>query len=388
MTDGMSLPKSPIRILHVIDTLRPGGAEQLLLTNVRHLPKSRFESVVVALFPPLDLQAELAQCGVRVHCLGMRGRLDWWRGVVGLARLLRRHRIDAVHTHLACANIYGRLAAWLARVPAVVTTLHFCEYSNMDTARLRSRIRLAVDRVTSQRINSLFLAVSRAVMEDYRPFLRMQNVEVLYNSVDPDEFAPASDDVRQAARRALSLGERDFVLINVARLHREKGQEYLIRAMRGLSPSIPRARLVLVGDGPAEEYFRSVAREEGLKDEVTLLGSRRDIARLLAAADLFVFPSVAEGLGIALLEAMAMGKPVLATRVEGIKEVLEDGVNGLLVEPRDPSALAEAVLKLHADPMLRQALGAQARATVIERFSTGVGVRRLEAIYAGLAGRA
>ncbi|MBI5570932.1 MAG: glycosyltransferase [Desulfomonile tiedjei] len=383
----MSPPKRPIRILHVIDTLRPGGAEQMLLTNVRHLPKSRFESVVVALFPPLDLKADLMQCDVPVHCLGMRGRLDWRRGVLGLARLLRDERIDIVHTHLSCANIYGRIAAWLARVPVVVTTLHFCEYSNMDMARLRSRIRLAVDRFTSQRINSLFLAVSTAVMEDYRSFLRIQRVEVLYNSVDPDVFAPPSDVMRQAARRALALDEQDFVLINVARLHREKGQEYLIRATRGLIPSIPRIRLFLVGDGPAEEYFRTVAREEGLKDEVTLLGSRRDIVRVLAAADLFVFPSVAEGLGIALLEAMAMEKPVVATRAEGIKEVLEDGANGLLVEPCDPSALAEVVRKLHADPILRKTLGAKARATVVERFSTGVGVRRLEAIYAGLAGQ-
>lgn len=371
----------------MIDTLRAGGAEQLVLTTVKHLNGSGIESGVVALFPPLDLQRELERCGVPVYCLGLRGRLDFWRGAVNLARLLRRCRADIVHTHLSYANLYGRIAAFLARVPVVVTSLHFCEYSNENLRRPTVRLRILADRLTGRRMNSLFIAVSNAVRDDYRRHLGLEEIEVLHNYVDIQEFVPPSREARQRMRGALGLADDDFVVVTVGRLHPEKGQEYVVRAMPQVQAAIPRARLLLVGEGPDEARLRAIAAEEGLADVMTFLGSRRDIGKVLAASDVFVFPSIVEALGIALLEAMATGRPVVASGREGILEIVDHGENGLLVEPGDSGQLALAVIRLYENPTLAASLAARARETVAKRFSTEVGIPRIEAIYRRLAAR-
>jgi glycosyltransferase involved in cell wall biosynthesis len=149
---------------------------------------------------------------------------------------------------------------------------------------------------------------------------------------------------------------------------------------------IPQARLLLVGDGPDRENLEGLSRSLGLEGIVVFAGQRRDIARLLAMADLFVFPSVYEGFGIALVEAMAMGKPVVASRVEGILEIVTHEVSGLLIEPHSPQEIVNAVIRLHRDSSLRERLGEQARKTSLERFGVKAGISRLEAIYMSLVG--
>jgi glycosyltransferase involved in cell wall biosynthesis len=368
-------------VLQLIDSLRLGGAERLVLTTARHLDPERFRLVVVALFPLLDFQADLERIGVPVHCLNLRGPYDWHRGLLRLAAILRRERIDILHTHLLYSNFYGRLAGLVARVPRVVTTLHSPEYTYWASNRVRFHIRKFVSGATGRWLNARVLAVSQAVREDHIKHFGPQGIEVLYNYLDPDEFSPPSVEAVTAARSAFGWTSDHFILLNVARLDWEKGQGDLLGAMPDILREIPQARLLLVGEGPKAQALRAAAHSLNLDEAVVFAGKRQDIPALLSLADVFVFPSVVEGLGLALLEAMAASRPVVASSVHGIAEIVQHEVNGLLVAPHDPARIAEAVLRLAFDAGLRHALGEQARQSVERQFSVEVGIPRLESLY-------
>jgi len=343
--------------------------------------------MVIALFPPLDLKEELDSLTIPVHYLGLRSIFDWRRGLWRLTRLFRRHPPDIVHTHLLYANFYGRLAAILARVPAIVTTLHSVEYSHWSYDRLRFKIRKIIDMAIGRLFNNGFIAVSRAVRDDYIRHCGFKNIVVIHNYLDPGTVQSLPSESIAAVRREFGCGEDAFVLLHVGRLAWEKGQRTLLLAMPEILKAVPRARLVIVGDGPEEESLGAMARSLGLKDVVIFAGRRRDLPPLLGMSDVFLFPSISEGLGIALLEAMAAGLPVVASRVEGIIEVVQHESNGFLVPPDDPSALAAAVIRLSADPDLRRTLGRGARYTVEQQFSVATGLANLEAFYESVVKR-
>ena len=375
-----------IKILHLIETLRPGGAERLLQTTIKHLNSDRFQSVVVALSPPLDLREDFERLGVPVYCLNMRGRLDWRRGILALNRILRRYRIHIIHTHLFYANFYGRIASLFSSVPIVVSSLHNADYTNESKRRFGYRLRKLADFFTARLINSCFIAVSEAVRDDYQHHMGLKNIAVLPNWIDLEEFIRQDRGVSEQLRNEFRIAPEEFVLISVGKLRiKQKGQQYLVQAMCEIKAVIPQVRLLLVGDGPDKESLQELSRSLSLEPFVVFAGQRRDIARLLAMADLFVFPSVYEGFGIALVEAMASGKPVVASRVEGILEVVTHEVSGLLVEPQSPREIADAVIRLYRDSSLNERLGEQGKKKALEFFCARTRISQLESIYISLA---
>jgi len=374
-----------VRVFHLIESLGRGGAEQLLLTTVRALNRDKVVSMVGCLYSPLDLQPQFEDAGVPVYPLALRGRLDWSRGVIGLARVLRRVRADVVHTHLFYANFYGRLAARLARCPAVVTTLHSADYTHQDTGRLTFRMRKTADRFTARYLTTMHIAVSEAVRDDYRRHLGLTDIEVVHNYVDPRRYGVPAPEERRATRAALGCSDEDYVLLTIGRLHWEKGQQFLVTAMKAIVQAVPAARLVLVGDGPDDARLRELAAAQGVEDAVVFAGSQPDVRRLLGGADVFVLPSNLEGLPVALLEAMAAGLPVVATSVGGVPEILADGVNGRLVPARNPDAIAAAVIGVHAQSDRGRSMGRSGRLTIEGRFSTPVAMPRLETLYQRIA---
>lgn len=377
----MRSPHKPARVFYLIDTLRPGGAEQLVLTTIRHLDRARFEPMVGVLGPPLELQRDIEAAGVPVSVFDIGGPADWIRGIWQLARFMRHHQVDIVHTHLRWSNVLGRLAALLSRTPRVVTTLHHLDYKYWPAVSLPARLWKALDLFTAMTINDALLAVSEAVRRDYAGRIPFREVSRLYNYLDLQAFQMEPGETRAAARDQLGWAERDFILLTIARLAPEKGHAYLVRAMAAILRTIPHARLVLVGDGPQEAPLKALAHDLGIAPHVSVLGSRRDIPRLLAASDLFVFPSTGEAFGIAVIEAMAAGLPVITTRVDGLDEVVRDGHDGLLVPHADAGALTAAVVQLFEDVRLRTALALEARATVARRFSVNVMLPQLEDLY-------
>jgi glycosyltransferase involved in cell wall biosynthesis len=369
--------RRPLRIAHVIETLGTGGAERLVADVVRRLDRARFESRVFPLDEPLDLRGEIESGGVEVDPIRVAPRRRPVACLRALARALRRFGPDVVHTHLYYGNVMGRIAARLAGGAPVVTTLHNPDYTFEARRTPLFRARKLLDRWTGAR-NAALVAVSRAVAEDFRRHMGWPNIRVVPNGVDLRSFAPGGD--TRAAAEWPSPGLR---LLSVGRLHRQKGHRVLLDAMARARSTGATLSLLVAGEGAERGPLEAQAAGPGLHGHVRFAG-RRDVRPLLAAADVFVFPSLYEAVGIALLEAMACALPVVASRTGGIPEVVEDGVSGVLVAPGDADDLARALAELERDPERRRRLGVAARRRA-EAFDVGATVGALEAIYEEVA---
>ena len=354
----MSAAESPL-VVHIIDELPRDGAEMLLLDllRLRH-PQLRY--AVVCLIRGGALQPEFERIGVPVTVLGRRGRYDPLL-VLRLARWLRRQRASVVHTHLFTADSYGRLAARLAGVPAIFSTVHSIAPTGAGRARA------LVSRVLA-RLSTAVVGCSEEVAQTLvrRDGLDAERVHAIPNGIDLLRFGEASGD---GVREEFGLDARRRLIGVVGRLHPPKGHEDLLLALARLDPGLRRdLSCLVVGAGVLEAALRQRVAELGLQDCVIFTGLRTDVPRLVAALDVFAMPSHWEGLPIALLEAMAASRPVLCTRVGGIPDVVQHGDNGLLVESGDVDGLRGGIERLLRDPQLAARLAARARATVIERF--------------------
>ena len=369
--------RRPLRVAHVIETLGVGGAERLVADVVRRLDRARFESRVFPLDGPLDLRGEIESAGVAVAPVLVAPRRRPIACLRGLAGRLRGFGPGLVHTHLYYGNVLGRIAARLAGGAPVVTTLHNPDYTFEARSTILFRGRKLLDRLTGSR-NAALVAVSRAVAEDFRRHMGWAGIRVVPNGVDLQAFAPGDD-----AGAATEWPGPGLRLLSVGRLHPQKGHRVLLDAMAAARQGGARLSLLVAGDGAERAALEAQASALGLHGHVRLAG-RRDVRPLLAAADVFVFPSLYEAVGIALLEAMACARPVVASRTGGIPEVVEDGVSGILVTAGDADDLARALATLERDPERRRRLGEAARSRA-EAFDIGATVRALEDLYEEVA---
>ena len=360
----------PARVLYVIATLDPHGAERQMVTLATHLDRERFEPTVCALTRGGPLEEELADAGVETTILGKKHKLDVaavWR----LRRLIRARQIDLVHTWLFTSNAFGRIAALSAGGCRIVA-------SERSVDRWRSFVHVRVDRFLA-RCTDRILANAQAVKQFLieHEGLRADKIEIIPNGFDASRF----QGVKPAAlRRELGLPD-DAVLIGcIARLEEQKGIPYLVRAAKELAERIPRAAFLIAGSGPGETSLRDLVHELGLTGRVRLLGHREDVPAVLAALDVFVLPSLWEGLPNVVLEAMASRLPVVATGVDGTRDLVADGANGLLVPPEDAQSLANAIARVIESPDLARDLAdaghAAAQDYTIERM-----VERTQQVY-------
>lgn len=364
------------RILYAIKGLDRGGAEQLLVSQAPYLDRNRFEYEVAYLLPDHDaLVRELELAGLRVHCLdGTRG-VGW---VARLRRLVRDRGIDLVHDHSPYVAIGTRLGLW----PRARTKLVYTEHSVWESYH---RATYYGNLLTYSRSDYVF-AVSNHVRSSIRyprplRFLRMPRIETLHHGLDHAAVAGWSSS--DGVRAELGIPSDAPLVGTVGNLRAWKGHEVLLEAAVRVRRAIPDARFVLVGHGPLEEDVRRRARELGLDGAVVFAGARDDAPRVAGAFDLFALPSLSEGLAIALIEAMALGRPAVVTRVGGLMEVVEHGREALVVDPGDPEALADAIVTLLEDADLRGRLGEAGRRRAAE-FDIRNAVRRHEEVYAEL----
>lgn len=366
-----------IRVLWLIKGLGLGGAERLLVDALPLHDRDRFAVEVAYLLPHKALLAGALEArGAPVHCLGMRSDLGAAAAVRSLRRLLRARGIDVVHAHLPLAGVVARLAARGTGVPVVYTEHNLQE-------RYRPAMRLA-NRLTFG-MNARALAVSAQVERSLRAagLDRRAPVGLVRNGVPL--AAVVAEGVRGAAVRAELGIPAGAPLV---------GAVAVFRAQKRLADWIEVARLVcarrgdafflLAGAGPEDAAVRRAAGQSGLGTRLVLPGFRTDGRAVIAALDVFLLTSAYEGLPVALLEALALGKPAVATAVGGVPEAVADGREGFLRGAGDTAALAKAVLRLLDDAALRQGMGERAHAAA-ERFSLERGVRAVEAIYAELA---
>jgi glycosyltransferase involved in cell wall biosynthesis len=367
-----------VRVAYVIDKLHLAGAQIHLLQLLRGLDRRAFEPRVFCLIRGGPVAERIRALGTEVDVLGM-GSIYGPRAFRALPRLVRALRGTPIaHTYLVSANVYGTLAARLAGVPAVVT-------SRRDTGFSRNwRLRLVEEWLVNPRVDRV-TAVSPAIAREVRAErgLSAEKVVTIPNGVDPAAFDPALWP-RAAARSRLGLAGDESALGVIAHLSTVKGHADLLAAMARIVAAVPHARLVVVGDGILRAELEARSRTLGLGDRVVFTGAREDVATILAALDVVVVPSHTEGLSNALLEAMAMARPVVATAVGGNPDAVEAGVTGLLVPPRDPEALAAAVLRLLERPDEARRLGEAARRRVLADFSLDRMVAGYEALYRSL----
>jgi glycosyltransferase involved in cell wall biosynthesis len=364
------------RVLVLIKGLGRGGAEQLLASAAPYLDRSRFQYEFAYLLPWKDaLVGELEGHGFRVACLG-GGRGAGW--ALRLRSLVREHDIDLVHAHLPYAAIGGRLALAGPGRPRLVYTEHNVWQSYKPPTYWANLLTFA-------RTDHVF-AVSDVVRGSIRypralRWRRLPPLETLYHGVDPATIqrAPGPDGVREE----LGIPAGAPVVGTVANFRHTKGHNYLLRAAELVRRTIPEVRFLLIGQGPLEAEVRAEAGRLGLDGTVIFAGFREDVPRLTAAIDVFALSSLHEGLSIALIEAMALGRPPVVTRVGGLPELVEDGRHGLLVPPADPSALAAGIVRVLQDDALRARLGEAARRRAAD-FDIRTAVRRMEEVYAGL----
>ena len=362
-------------VLILIKGLGRGGAEQLLASGVPYLDRERYRYRFAYLLPWKDsLVAEVAGAGLPVHCLdGARG-VGW---VGRLRSLVRREGIELVHAHSPVAAAAVRLLAGRRRVVYTEHNLWSRYHPATQAANLATFAR-----------NDHVFAVSDEVRASIRypgPLraLPLPPLETLHHGLDPAAVGAwrRSDGIRAE----LGIPEHAPLVGSVANFKAAKDHATLLRAAARVRDALPEARFVLVGQGPLEAETRRLAADLGLERTVMFAGFRSDAQRLLAELDVFPLSSTYEGLPIALVEAMALGRPAVVTRVGGTPEVLADGAQGLLVPPRDPAALAAGLLRLLGDPALRAKMGAAARARALD-FDIRTAVRRMEEVYAGLLG--
>lgn len=358
-----------LRVLWLIKGLGPGGAERLLVHQAA--TRGDIEYRAAYLVPTKDhLVPALEAHGVPCSCLGS-GREADLRWLVGLHRMVRRHQIDVVHIHSPWPAGPARmlLRAMRRSRPRIAYTEHnrWAQYGPLTRA---------VNRLTFG-ANELAVAVSSGVRDSMSP-RAAGRTRVLVHGIDVERVAARRVD-RAAVRAAWGVDDATVVVGTVANYRQEKAYPDLLEAAARVGSSVP-VRFVAVGQGPEGARIEALHRELGLGERFLLLGYQPDAVGLMAGFDLFVLASHHEGLPVALMEAQALGLPVVATAVGGVPEAVTDGVHGRLVAPGHPEELATAVEELATDPGLRAAWGAAARAGS-SRFDMRAATATLERWY-------
>lgn len=370
---GLAEPVRKPRVMQLVLSLSPGGTERLVIEIVKSL-SAKVESFVCCLDQPGAWAPELAAAGVPVVALsrapGFQPRL-----ASELARMMRVHEIDVVHCHHYSPYVYGLLASLLVPKVQLVFTEHG-KLSNAGPSRKRRFINPWLSRLPG-RVFAVSADLRQHMIDEGFP---ARHVEVVYNGIDAGERPSAAQ--RQEARAMLGLPADAFVTGTAGRLDPVKNLGVLLRAHAAMAAKMPRARTVIIGDGPERETLEGLARQLGVADSVVFAGYRPDVRALMSAFDLYLNCSVYEGVSLTILEAMAAGLPVVATPVGGNPEVVIDRETGSLV-PGSASALAGALSSLALDARRRHLMGEAGRWRVMRHFSKRQMVDAYAAHYLG-----
>lgn len=374
----------PVRVLIACDhmdfdgALHGGGRQLIELT--RALDRDSIEPTVCVLRSPSALGVELQREGLPLHFLG-DGRFNPVT-LAKLVRLIKRARIEVLHLTDFGACTFGRLAGSLTGTPAMVQVIsHHSEF----TARgFPPYVELAY-RVLAPS-TSRALAISPSVKEFAVQHMGFapEDVEVLYYPLPSHSFAEPTPESVTELRERLGIAADDPVIGAVTRFHPVKGIRYLVEAFARLSREYPRARLILVGQGPEEERLRRQVRELGVERQVVFAGFQRDVQRYVKLFSVSVVPSLEEGFGLVALESLALGIPVVASRLGGLPDVVDHGKTGLLVEPADPDAITAGIARILGDRDLHR-LMSEAGPAAAQRYSLDGYAGRLTEIYQELA---
>lgn len=362
------------KVLHVIDSLHLGGAQEVVLNLATCGDGQRFTHEVATMHGRGVYWDRMAALGIPLHSLSPHKLFPWY--AVSLPALLLRGGYDILHCHLVASNIFAKPLGRLCRVPVVLNHDH-----TNDDYRANDRLRLLLDTL-SNRLASHVITVSdscRLFLID-REGLPPEKITLIQNAIDLRRFSTACG-IRAEARKMLGLPEDVPVVAGVGRLNPQKNFTLFIRIAAQVLQRHPGAVFLLAGEGPEEGMLRSLAREGGLGDRVRFCGYVPDTRHVYLAADVLLMPSLFEGLPMTLLEAMAMRVPVVASALDGIAEVVEDGRDGFLVTSGDADKFCARICALIEDPALAGTVGIAAAEKISRRFSSARMCAEVEQIY-------
>jgi glycosyltransferase involved in cell wall biosynthesis len=353
-----------VRILYVVTSTNIGGTEKVLCQLVRSLDRRRYDPVVCCLKKPGGYAQRLASHAEGFYSLGLseaggvRALATFFPALVRLVRVTREVRPHIVHSFLFRANILARLAAAAAGVPVCISSIRVIEPAG--------RLKNLVDRMTASRVTA-YTAVSEAV----RTYIHEQigvpfeKIVTIYNGIEKEKVA----DPETVSCQPETSGGRQLFIGLFGRFDKQKGHDILIAAARRLLENGCNVKIYFYGEGPNEAFLRRMVRDGGLESRVAFMGVTDSVQECMAGMDIIVQPSLWEGMPNAVLEAMAAGKPVVASRISGIDEMVIDGDTGLLCEPGNPVALAEALQRLYSRPREAVRMGQRAAQQVREHFT-------------------
>lgn len=367
-----------------------GGVEWVAYWLSKNLDQDRYRVIVCNLQGVGELGEKLKEHGIPVYTFNGRSSINPlhlprnFYVILNLIKLLRREKVKIAHTHEFFSGTLGRIAAKLSKTSITILMLH-----NKD--RWKTSIHILIDRLLAMWTDNI-VANSNSVKEfTIRQYggLNLNNFNVVHNGIDLARFSPHLSN-RKSKKSELGIENNAPTLVIVGRLTTQKGHRYLLEALPAIVEKFPKLRLLIVGDdspfdtSTKEETFQLVDTLR-LMENVVFLGERKDVPELLCAADIFVLPSLWEGFGLVIAEAMAAGKPIVASKVDGIPEVVEDGVTGILVPPKEPKALANAILYLLSNPNKAKEMGQAGKERVERYFSVDKMVRKWDVLYQQLA---
>lgn len=363
-----------IRVAHILDTPGPGGAENVLISLVRDLDPTQFESYV-CVREQSWMHQQLGNGQIKYHFLTDARALDL-RLLRKLVAFIKSNKIDIVHSHEFFMNVYGTAAASVAGIPGVATI-----HGQVDYAAERLRRRVAYRWVAKQG-HLVTVADSLAGRLANEVGVRQDRIHTIHNGIAPEIYQASVD--HESLRRGLRIPGAAPVVGMVGNLYPVKGHEYFIRAMASVKKSFSDAVFLVCGRGELQEQLEALAAECGLGDQIRFLGFRDDVPALLRLMDVFVLSSLSEGLSLSIIEAMAGGAPVVVTDVGGNREIVVEGETGFVVPARDPEALADKVCLLLRDRALAKKMGGDGRRRVESLFSQERMVREYERLYLSL----
>ncbi|MFH1189437.1 MAG: glycosyltransferase family 4 protein [Candidatus Omnitrophota bacterium] len=348
-----------MRALQVTTHFNTGGISKYILTLSAALQEKGVETMVAS--SGGDLEESPGKCRIAHRFLNLRTKFEFAPKVLiaglKLARIVREEKIDVLHAHTRVSQVAARIASALTGVPYVTTCHGF----------FKKRARGIFD-TWGVKVIAISGAVERHLIDDLG--VDGSRIALIYSGIDQTAFVRRySSDEIAAMKKGAGLCPGP-VIGTIGRLSPVKGQRFLVAAMKEIIEAAPDAQCMIIGDGPEGPALKALAGSLGVSGSIRFAESCADTNRYLAMMDLFVFPSVKEGLGIALLEALASGRACVASRIGGIEDIITDGLNGLLVDVGDPSGIARAAIRLIGDGPLRKRLGGHGAALVRDRFAS------------------
>ncbi|MEG6523544.1 glycosyltransferase family 4 protein [Desulfotomaculum sp. 1211_IL3151] len=370
-----------IKILHII---RPaaGGMKNHLINLIRHTDKNKF-SITVACPPSTALWDELYQMGVNLIPIPLAGEISLSKDyavIRTLVKYLHQSRTTIMHAHSSKAALVGRIAGIIARTPVIVFTAHNSIFYE-EWPGWKKKIYATVEKILA-RFTDRIITVSDALKQELveKEEISLSRLTTIYNGIEIEKFNQEFD--KEEIKKELKLPPSGVVIGTIARLAPQKGVAYLLKAASLLKEY--NITLLIVGDGPLRQQLEEEALELGLGNRAIFAGMRENIEEIYAVLDIFVLPSVTEGLPLAILEAMAAAKPVVATRVGGVPEAILEGKTGLVVSPKDPEALAVALAGLLGERELLSRMGKNGLKHVNDKFTITLMVQKTLDLYSQL----